>query len=204
MNYTHTIKPLLDFFLTIIGSVFFLPILIVIAMVSWIYHQENPFFIQKRLGKDGKVFNIFKLKTMNNARDGEGNLLSDEERLTNLGKWLRNNSLDEVPQIFNVWRGEMSWVGPRPLLPNYMELYNDFQKRRNEVKPGITGWAQVNGRNSISWEKKFEYDVWYVDNTSLWLDIKILFLTIIKVFNSEGINEEGHATTQEFQGNKIK
>lgn len=202
MNYTHTIKPLLDFFLTIIGSIFLLPILFVIGIISWIYHKENPFFVQKRLGKDGKIFNIFKLKTMNNARDRDGNLLSDEERLTDFGKWLRKTSLDEIPQIFNVWKGEMSWVGPRPLLPNYMELYNDFQKRRNEVKPGITGWAQINGRNSITWEQKFEYDVWYVDNVSLWLDIKILFLTLIKVFTSEGINEEGQATSQEFQGNK--
>ena len=138
---------------------------------------------------------------MNDKRDAGGNLFPDAERLTKIGKFIRKTSLDEIPQLLNVIKGEMSLVGPRPLLPSYLELYNDFQRRRNEVKPGITGWAQINGRNHISWEKKFEYDVWYVDHVSFWLDFKILIITILKVLKSEGINEEGQATSEEFKGN---
>ena len=138
---------------------------------------------------------------MNDKRDAGGNLFSDAERLTKIGKFIRKTSLDEIPQLLNVIKGEMSLVGPRPLLPSYLDLYNDFQKRRNEVKPGITGWAQINGRNHISWEKKFKYDVWYVDHVSFWLDFKILIITILKVIKSEGINEEGQVTSEEFKGN---
>ncbi|WOC51494.1 hypothetical protein BPO_0847 [Bergeyella porcorum] len=168
----------------------------------YIANGGKPFFFQLRPGKDGKIFKIIKFKTMNDKKDSDGNLLPDADRLTKIGSFVRKTSLDEIPQLLNVIKGDMSLIGARPLLPSYLELYNDFQRRRNEVKPGITGWAQVNGRNSISWEKKFEYDVWYVDNISFLLDCKILLLTILKVFKSEGINEEGQATSQEFKGNK--
>lgn len=139
---------------------------------------------------------------MNDKKDANGNLLPDRDRLTKVGSFVRKTSLDEIPQLLNVIKGDMSLIGPRPLLPSYLELYNDFQRRRNEVKPGITGWAQVNGRNSISWEKKFEYDVWYVDHMGFLLDFKILIMTVLKVLKSEGINEEGQATSEEFKGNK--
>lgn len=201
MRYRITIKPILDFVLALIAFVLFLPLFALITIGLYFANSGKPFFFQLRPGKDGQLFTIIKFKTMNDRKDAEGNLLPDADRLTKIGKWVRATSLDELPQLINVLKGEMSLVGPRPLLPFYLDLYNDFQRRRNEVKPGITGWAQVNGRNSISWEKKFELDVWYVDNISLWLDIKILFLTIIKVLKSEGINEEGQATSEEFKGN---
>lgn len=201
MRYRIIIKPILDFVLALMAFVLFLPLFALITIGLYFANSGKPFFFQLRLGKDGQLFTIIKFKTMNDRKDAEGNLLPDADRLTKIGKWVRATSLDELPQLINVLKGEMSLVGPRPLLPFYLDLYNDFQRRRNEVKPGITGWAQVNGRNSISWEKKFELDVWYVDNISLWLDIKILFLTIIKVLKSEGINEEGQATSEEFKGN---
>ena len=167
-------------------------------------NDGKPFFFQLRPGKNGKIFKIIKFKTMTDKKDENGNLLPDADRLTKIGSFVRKTSLDEIPQLLNVIKGDMSLVGPRPLLPKYLELYNDFQRRRNEVKPGITGWAQVNGRNSISWEKKFEYDVWYVDNVSFLLDIKILIMTVLKVVKSEGINEQGQATSNEFKGNNIE
>lgn len=201
MRYRIIIKPILDFVLALMAFVLFLPLFALITIGLYFANSGKPFFFQLRPGKDGQLFTIIKFKTMNDRKDAEGNLLPDADRLTKIGKWVRATSLDELPQLINVLKGEMSLVGPRPLLPFYLDLYNDFQRRRNEVKPGITGWAQVNGRNSISWEKKFELDVWYVDNISLWLDIKILFLTIIKVLKSEGINEEGQATSEEFKGN---
>lgn len=200
--YRNCLKIILDFILTLVGVVVLLPIFIVVALVLLIINQENPFFLQWRVGLNGKLFKIIKFKTMNNKKDDEGNLLPDEERLTKIGGFIRKYSLDELPQLFNVLKGEMSLIGPRPLLPFYMDLYNDFQRRRNEVKPGITGWAQVNGRNNIPWKKRFELDVWYVDNVSFGLDIKILFLTIIKVLTSENVNEEGFATASDFQGNE--
>lgn len=201
MRYRIIIKPILDFVLALMAFVLFLPLFALITIGLYFANSGKPFFFQLRPGKDGQLFTIIKFKTMNDRKDAEGNLLPDADRLTKIGRWVRATSLDELPQLINVLKGEMSLVGPRPLLPFYLDLYNDFQRRRNEVKPGITGWAQVNGRNSISWEKKFELDVWYVDNISLWLDIKILFLTIIKVLKSEGINEEGQATSEEFKGN---
>lgn len=201
MKYQNFGKPALDFGLALVGFIVLLPIIMLITIGLYFANEGKPFFFQLRPGKDGKLFTIVKFKTMNDKTDFEGNLLPDAQRLTGLGKFIRATSLDELPQLINVLKGEMSLVGPRPLLPFYLDLYNDFQRRRNEVKPGITGWAQVNGRNSISWERKFELDVWYVDNISLWLDIKILFLTIIKVLKSEGINEEGQATSEEFKGN---
>ena len=157
-------------------------------------------FKQRRPGLHGKSFYVYKFRTMTDARDENGNLLPDEVRLTKTGKLIRKLSLDELPQLFNVLKGDISLVGPRPLLMEYLPLYTKEQARRHEVKPGITGWAQVNGRNAISWEEKFEHDVWYVDNQSFWLDIKILFLTVLKVFKSEGINQDGQATIEKFKG----
>lgn len=200
-SYQYSLKPILDFILALVAFIVFLPIFILITVGLFWANKGQPFFFQLRPGKDGKLFTIIKFKTMNDKRDSDGKYLPDAERLTSIGKWIRKTSLDELPQLINVLKGEMSLIGPRPLLPFYLDLYNDFQGRRNEVKPGITGWAQVNGRNQISWEKKFELDVWYVDNVSILLDVKILFLTIIKVLKSEGINEEGQATSEEFKGN---
>ena len=199
--YKNIIKPIFDFLLAIIGILLFSPLFVILTIILYFANRGQPFFFQLRPGKGGKLFRIIKFKTMNNKRDTGGNLFPDAERLTKIGELIRKTSLDEIPQLLNVIKGEMSLVGPRPLLPSYLELYNDFQKRRNEVKPGITGWAQINGRNHISWEKKFKYDVWYVDHVSFWLDFKILIITILKVIKSEGINEEGQATSEEFKGN---
>ncbi len=163
--------------------------------------KENHFSF-KRPGKNGKLFKIIKFKTMNDKKDEQGNLLSDEERLTKIGTFVRKTSLDEIPQLLNVIKGDMSLIGPRPLLPQYLPLYNDEQRKRHNVRPGITGWAQINGRNAISWQQKFDYDVWYVENVSFILDVKILLLTVKKVFVSEGISQEGQATMEEFKGNK--
>lgn len=160
------------------------------------------FFIQIRPGLNGKPFKLIKFRTMTNEKDDKGNLLPNEKRLTKLGKWMRSMSLDELPELVNVLKGDMSLVGPRPLLMEYIPLYNDFQKRRMEVKPGITGWAQINGRNAITWEQKFEYDVWYVDNRSFWLDIKILFLTLFKVLKREGIAHQNDVAMPRFTGTK--
>jgi lipopolysaccharide/colanic/teichoic acid biosynthesis glycosyltransferase len=157
-------------------------------------------FRQKRPGLNQKIFEIYKFRTMTNEKDDNGNLLPDEQRLLGLGKTIRSLSLDELPQIFNVLKGDMSFVGPRPLLVEYLPLYNEKQKRRHDVKPGITGWAQVNGRNAISWEQKFEYDVWYVDNQSFWLDMKIFWLTFLKVSKRSDISQDGQATMEVFKG----
>ena len=199
--YKTFIKPFLDFILALIGFLLLSPVFIIVTIGLFFANQGKPFFFQLRPGKDGKIFKIIKFKTMNDKKDEHGNLLPDAERLTKVGSFVRKTSLDEIPQLLNVIKGDMSLIGPRPLLPSYLALYNDFQRRRNEVKPGITGWAQVNGRNSISWEKKFEYDVWYVDHISFALDFKILWLTVLKVLKSEGINEQGQATSEEFKGN---
>ena len=166
-----------------------------------INNNGKPFFFQKRPGRKEKVFNVIKFKTMNDKKDENGKLLADEDRLTNVGKFVRKTSLDEIPQLINVFKGDMSLIGPRPLLPEYLPLYNSEQKKRHNVKPGITGWAQINGRNTISWKKKFELDVWYVNNISFLTDFKIFFKTFFKVFKSEGINTEGEATTTRFKGN---
>ena len=190
--------------LALVGFLFLSPVFVLVTIGLFFANDRKPFFFQLRPGKDGKIFKIIKFKTMTDKKDENGNLLPDADRLTKIGSFVRKTSLDEIPQLLNVIKGDMSLVGPRPLLPKYLELYNDFQRRRNEVKPGITGWAQVNGRNSISWEKKFEYDVWYVDNVSFLLDIKILIMTVLKVVKSEGINEQGQATSEEFKGNNIE
>ena len=202
--YKNFIKPVIDFVLALVGFLFLSPVFVLVAIGLFFANDGKPFFFQLRPGKDGKIFKIIKFKTMTDKKDENGNLLPDADRLTKIGSFVRKTSLDEIPQLLNVIKGDMSLVGPRPLLPKYLELYNDFQRRRNEVKPGITGWAQVNGRNSISWEKKFEYDVWYVDNVSFLLDVKILIMTVLKVVKSEGINEQGQATSNEFKGNNIE
>ena len=202
--YKNFIKPAIDFVLALVGFLFLSPVFVLVTIGLFFANDGKPFFFQLRPGKDGKIFKIIKFKTMTDKKDENGNLLPDADRLTKIGSFVRKTSLDEIPQLLNVIKGDMSLVGPRPLLPQYLELYNDFQRRRNEVKPGITGWAQVNGRNSISWEKKFEYDVWYVDNVSFLLDIKILIMTVLKVVKSEGINEQGQATSEEFKGNNIE
>lgn len=199
--YRTIFKRILDFFASLIGLLVLSPILFIVTIGLFFANQGKPFFFQRRPGKNGKIFKIIKFKTMNDKRDSSGNLLSDELRLTKIGAFVRKTSLDEIPQLINVLKGEMSLIGPRPLLPEYLNLYNDFQRRRNHVKPGITGWAQVNGRNTISWEQKFEYDVWYVDHLNFLLDIKILLLTVKKVFLSEGITQEGHVSSEEFKGN---
>ena len=202
--YKNFIKPVIDFVLALVGFLFLSPVFVMVTIGLFFANDGKPFFFQLRPGKNGKLFKIIKFKTMTDKKDENGNLLPDADRLTKIGSFVRKTSLDEIPQLLNVIKGDMSLVGPRPLLPKYLELYNDFQRRRNEVKPGITGWAQVNGRNSISWEKKFEYDVWYVDNVSFLLDIKILIMTVLKVVKSEGINEQGQATSNEFKGNNIE
>lgn len=200
--YKRYIKRILDFIIAIFTFVLLSPIFILVTLLLCIVNKGNPFFFQQRPGKNEKEFKIFKFKTMTDRRDTEGNLLHDEIRLTKIGKFIRKSSLDEIPQLLNVIKGDMSLIGPRPLLTQYLPLYNLKQKRRHEVKPGITGWAQVNGRNTISWKDKFDYDVWYVDNASLLLDLKILFMTIFKVFKSEGINEKNEATVKYFEGNE--
>ena len=202
MFYKNLLKPLLDFALALIGFVVLSPLFVLVTVALFFANAGKPFFFQLRPGKNGEIFRIIKFKTMNDRKDAEGNLLPDADRLTKVGAFVRKTSLDEIPQLINVLKGNMSLVGPRPLLPSYLPLYNDFQRRRNEVKPGITGWAQVNGRNAISWERKFELDVWYVDHISFWVDLKILLLTVKKVFVREGITQEGHVTSEEFKGNK--
>jgi len=199
--YKTIIKPFLDFTTALIGLILISPIFLLVTIALFFANNGKPFFIQARPGKHGRLFSIIKFKTMNDKKDGKGNMLPDAERLTAIGKLVRNTSLDELPQLINVLKGEMSFVGPRPLLPEYLPLYNKEQKKRHLVKPGITGWAQVNGRNAISWQQKFALDVWYVKHQSFALDLKILFLTVKKVFKSEGINTQGQATTTYFKGN---
>ena len=198
--YKSFIKPFFDIMSSFMGLILLLPIFLIITIFLYFANDGKPFFFQSRPGKNGKVFKIIKFKTMNDKKDKDGNLLSDEIRLTKTGNFVRKTSLDEIPQLFNVLRGEMSIIGPRPLLTSYLHLYDDFQNRRHEVKPGITGWAQVNGRNAISWDKKFEYDVWYVDNVNFFLDCKIIFKTIQKVIKREGINTGDGSTKEPFNG----
>lgn len=194
------IKRTFDLVVSISAFIVLLPVLLIIG---WLIHSKmggNVIFMQRRPGLHGKPFNIIKFKTMNDAKDEKGRLLPDSERLTGLGKILRSTSLDELPELINVIFGDMSLVGPRPLLMQYLQRYSSEQARRHEVRPGITGWAQVNGRNAISWEDKFKLDVWYVDNHNLLLDLKILFMTVAKVFKRDGISQPGEATAKEFMG----
>lgn len=199
--YKNFLKPASDIFFAALALIILLPIFIAVLVLLTIANSGSPFFIQTRPGKNGNYFNIIKFKTMNDKKDENGELYPDDIRLTTIGKIVRKTSLDELPQLLNVIKGDMSFVGPRPLLPEYLPLYSKEQARRHEVKPGITGWAQVNGRNAISWQEKFKLDVWYVDHQSFILDLKILFKTVKKVFISEGISAEGQATTTRFKGN---
>ncbi len=199
--YKDFIKPCFDFFLALFLVFFLSPLFFGLIILLYFFNRKNIFFFQKRPGKNEKVFEIIKFKTMTDAKDAEGNLLPDEFRLTKMGKFVRKTSLDELPQLINVLKGDMSFIGPRPLLVDYLPIYNEEQKKRHLIKPGITGWAQVNGRNTITWTQKFIYDVYYVENISLSLDARIFFLTIKKVIKSEGINTVGQATTESFNGN---
>ncbi|CDE64118.1 bacterial sugar transferase [Parabacteroides sp. CAG:409] len=199
--YKHFFKRLIDFILVLCVLLVIWPILLIITV--WLHFANKgagAFFTQDRPGKNGKIFKVIKYKTMTDERDAEGNLLPDADRLTKVGRFVRSTSIDELPQLINVLKGDMALIGPRPLLPQYLSLYSPEQARRHEVRPGITGWAQIHGRNAISWTKKFEYDVWYVDHCSFLLDLKIVFLTIKKVFIREGISQEGQATMEFFNG----
>lgn len=200
MLYKNFIKVLFDVIFSLIVIIVLSPLYLFLILLLSISNKGTPFFTQERPGLNGKTFKVIKFKTMNDRKDSEGRLLPDEERLTRIGKIVRKFSLDELPQLFNIIKGNMSLIGPRPLLPEYLALYNDIQKHRHDVRPGMTGWAQVNGRNAISWKEKFEHDVWYVDHLSFWLDVKIFFITIKKVLMHEDINSRTSATMVKFNG----
>lgn len=199
--YKSYLKRIVDFIIVLILLLIIWPILLGISL--WLHFANNgagAFFTQERPGRDGKIFKVIKFKTMTDERDEKGNLLPDAVRLTKIGKFIRSTSIDELPQLINVLKGDMSLIGPRPLLPQYLPLYSKEQMRRHEVRPGITGWAQCNGRNAITWTKKFELDVWYVDNISLWTDIKIIVITVKKVFKREDISSATSVTMEYFDG----
>lgn len=199
--YLKYFKKPLDIILAFVGLVLLSPLIIILILVLSISFKGTPFFVHPRPGKNEEIFNLIKFKSMSDATDENGNLLPFHLRITKTGRFIRQFSLDEIPQLFNVLKGDMSLIGPRPLLPEYLERYNEFQKRRHEVLPGITGWAQVNGRNTISWEQKFNYDVYYVDHISFKLDLKIILMTIKKVFFKEGVNLAENINMTEFEGN---
>lgn len=198
--YKHFFKQVIDVVVALTAFVILFPVFLVVVIMLSIANSGKPFFTQRRPGKNGKIFRVIKFKTMNDKKDSSGNLLPDAVRLTPIGKFVRKTSLDEIPQLLNVIKGDMSLIGPRPLLEEYLPLYSTVQARRHDVKPGITGWAQVNGRNAISWKQKFEYDVWYVDNISFPLDLRIVVLTIRNVLKSEGISSATSATMEKFTG----
>jgi undecaprenyl phosphate N,N'-diacetylbacillosamine 1-phosphate transferase len=200
--YRNFFKRLLDFVLSLIALICLSPFLLIVTI--WLHfanHGAGAFFFQARPGRNAKIFKVIKFKTMTDERDADGNLLPDEKRLTRIGRFVRSTSIDELPQLINVLKGDMALIGPRPLLVQYLPLYSAEQARRHEIRPGITGWAQVSGRNSISWHEKFRDDVWYVDHCSFLLDLKIIFITIKKVLIREGISQEGNATMEAFNGN---
>lgn len=199
--YKSFIKRLFDFIISLSGFILLFPIFIILSVLLFIVNDGKPYFFQMRPGRNNKIFRIVKFKTMNDKRDSQGNFLPDKDRLTSVGKFVRKTSLDEIPQLINVIKGDMSLIGPRPLLVEYLPLYNEIQIRRHEVRPGITGWAQVNGRNAISWQEKFNLDVWYVDNISLILDIKIILKTFLAVIKQKNINQAGQSTVDYFKGN---
>ncbi|MFW9259581.1 sugar transferase [Nostoc sp. CALU 546] len=201
-NYSRLIKSILDRVVAAIALIFLFPLLMGVAIAIYFRMGQPVIFTQPRPGQNARIFNFYKFRTMTNECDTEGNLLPDDKRLTAFGKLLRQTSLDELPQLWNVLKGDMSFVGPRPLLVKYLDRYTPQQARRHEVKPGITGWAQVNGRRTLDqvWNKKFQLDVWYIDNWSLWLDLKILFMTIWQVMQRESVTQEGHVTSEEFKG----
>ncbi len=200
MVYKTLIKRIIDFVLASLMFIILSPVFFILLISLSIHHGGTPFFLQRRPGLDAKLFSILKFKTMRDLKDSEGNYLSDEFRITVFGKLIRKYSLDEIPQLINVIKGDMSLVGPRPLLEEYIPLYSEFQNKRHEVRPGVSGWAQVNGRNAISWEKKFELDVWYVNNLGFWLDIRILFLTFFNVILGKGVTQKGHVSSGKFLG----
>ena len=200
--YKHFFKRFFDFWISLIALIFISPILLVVTI--WLHFANKgagAFFLQDRPGKDGKIFKVIKFKTMTDERDAEGNLLPDEARLTKVGRFVRSTSIDELPQLINVLKGDMALIGPRPLLVQYLPLYSPEQMRRHEVRPGISGWAQCHGRNAIKWTQKFEYDVWYVDHLTMVTDMKVIVLTLLEVLQRNGINEEGSATIEPFNGN---
>ncbi|MDR3219543.1 MAG: sugar transferase [Dysgonamonadaceae bacterium] len=199
--YRNFFKRIFDIALSTTGLIVLSPVFLLIMLLLSVANKGKPFFFQLRPGKNEKRFKVIKFKTMNDRKDTEGNLLPDTERITPVGNFIRKTSLDEIPQLLNVIKGDMSLVGPRPLLVEYLPLYNDEQRKRHAICPGITGWAQVNGRNAISWKRKFEYDVWYVQHISFGLDIKILYRTVLKVFRTEGINAQDGLTMELFTGN---
>jgi lipopolysaccharide/colanic/teichoic acid biosynthesis glycosyltransferase len=199
--YNNYFKRIIDFITSLIGLVLLFPVLAILSFLLTVANKGKPFFFQIRPGKHEKLFNIIKFKTMTDAKDVHGNLLPDSQRLTRVGSFVRKTSLDEIPQLFNVLKGEMSLIGPRPLLPEYLPLYSDIQKKRHQVCPGITGWAQVNGRNLIGWEEKFIFDVYYVNNFSFAMDLKVLFLTIKKVLLREGVTSVASVSMEKFKGN---
>lgn len=198
--YAKCIKRILDFLLSLMALLILSPVLLILTILGACFMGGNPFFTQRRPGKGEKIFRLIKFRTMSNRRDENGNLLPDEVRLNQYGRFLRSTSLDELPELINILLGQMSIVGPRPLLVKYLPRYNAQQRRRHEVRPGLTGWAQVNGRNAISWEEKFQYDIEYVENISFSMDIKVIFTTISKIFNREGISSDTAATMEEFMG----
>lgn len=199
--YKSFFKRIIDFSLALVGLIVLSPILLLTTIFLLFANNGKVFFFQERPGKRNKVFKIIKFKTMTDKKDNYGNLLPDYKRITKVGSFVRKSSLDEIPQLFNVLAGQMSLIGPRPLLVDYLELYNDFQMRRQEVKPGITGWAQVNGRNAVTWSQRFDMDIWYVENVSFILDLRIIFLTIFKVFKTEGVSPSESVTMERFKGN---
>lgn len=200
--YKHCIKRFLDFLISLLALLLIGWFLIIVGIILIFANKgAGVFFTQERPGKNAKIFKVIKFKSMTDERDAEGNLLPNEKRLTKIGKFIRKYSIDELPQILNVLKGDMAIVGPRPLLVRYLSLYSPEQARRHEVRPGITGWAQCHGRNSISWTEKFKLDVWYVDHVSLWIDLKVIWLTVVKVLRHEGIAKEGEATVGGFNGN---
>lgn len=203
MLYKLFFKRFIDLILSLTGFIILIPVFLIVFVILLIANNGKVFFLQSRPGLHGRIFKVIKFKTMNDRKDKWEKLLPDADRLTAAGKFIRKTSLDEIPQLINVIEGDMSLIGPRPLLKDYLPLYSEFQQKRHNVKPGITGWAQVNGRNAISWQQKFEYDVWYVDHLSFLLDFKIFFLTIRKVFKSEGINSRNDATMERFTGNSV-
>lgn len=200
--YRNIVKRIFDLAGSVMLFILVFPVFLLVTVLLVFANHGSPFFVQLRPGKNGIIFLIIKFKTMNDRKDRHGNLLPDNERLTTIGRFVRKTSLDEIPQLLNVIKGDMSLVGPRPLLPEYLPLYSKQQNRRHEVRPGITGWAQVNGRNAISWDAKFEYDVWYVENVSFMTDLRILWKTLLKVIRSEGINSGRDITMPKFTGNK--
>ncbi len=200
--YITFFKRIFDFLIALLVLLLASPVFLLTYIILSISNKGKPFFTQKRPGQHEKIFKIIKFKSMNDKKDSKGNLLPDAERLTSFGKFVRKTSLDELPQLLNVLKGDMSLIGPRPLLVSYLPLYSEEQRKRHDVKPGITGWAQVNGRNAISWEKKFEFDIWYVQNCSFMVDVKIFFMTLSKVFKGSDISSDTHVTMEVFKGSK--